>query len=148
MSLFSQKVVFSEVKGVVVMFKTIIVMLLVAIILSPHQEVMASDTNDSCNDMTSERLLLNCRKQQKELSEINLTRTLEKLVSNYKEEGNNLVLMLKDSQKKWEAFRDSECKLLNYYSSDGTAYEVYLLDCIAKMNKKRTKDLQLLIENP
>ena len=114
--------------------------------LLPFDVVHAN--NDACYGAKTENSLLICRQQEYAKSEATLKNLLNSLSANYEREEPKQLLLLSESQSKWLAYRDAECLLITFESSAGSAYEVYKLDCLNKLNLKRIEDLKLLQSSP
>ena len=106
---------------------------------SPH-----SADKDPCLGAASENALLACRKKQFDDSTRELTGIYEKLHRQYGKSEPPLATALEQAQTAWLNYRDLECKVRTFESSSGSAYEVYKLDCLAKLNAQRITDLKAL----
>ena len=109
---------------------------------------VAQANKDVCYGAKTENSLLTCRQQEYAKSEVTLKNLLNSLSANYEREEPKQLQLLNESQSKWQAYRDAECLLTTFESSSGSAYEVYKLDCLNKLNLKRIKDLKLLQPSP
>ena len=108
----------------------------------------AQSEKDGCAGSKTENTLLTCRQKQFANSEAALKSVLASLKSNYEAEEPELAKLLADAQAKWQLYRDAECLVVTFESSSGTAYEVYKLDCLNKLNLKRLADMKALQSAP
>jgi uncharacterized protein YecT (DUF1311 family) len=97
---------------------------------------------DSCSGSANEESLLGCRQGENARSEKRLGQLFDKLDKGYRKDEPALAPLFDEAQRKWRDYRDAECKVRTYYSSTGSAYEIYRLDCLTRMNAERILLLQ------
>jgi uncharacterized protein YecT (DUF1311 family) len=117
-------------------------------LLSAENKLKNSRPADLCAKSASESSLLACRRKEFDDSENKVNEKYNKLINNYKKDEPNIVSLLEMGKTTWLAYRDADCKLQNYFSQGGTAYNVYLLDCLTKMNKLRDAEYKKMLDNP
>lgn len=107
----------------------------------------AKKTADRCTYPATEDALLSCRRREHDRAETVIARLVAHLKRNYVAD-TALTEVFSTAQTKWAEFRDAECKLKTYDSKDGTAYESYWLECLAKLDDDRIKVLDDLRDHP
>jgi uncharacterized protein YecT (DUF1311 family) len=103
---------------------------------------------DDCSNSPTEADLLSCRQKRLAQSEQALALAVKSLNDNYRTSAVPRATLLQTSHRAWLAYRKAECKLQTYDSASGTAYEIYRLDCLDGMNRRRLVDLQSLLGSP
>lgn len=77
-----------------------------------------------------------------------LGKLVKKLTNNYTTNEPGLKPVLLQAQEKWEAFINSECDFLNYYSRGGSGYNAYFLSCMELHTLKRIEQLEDVLSKP
>lgn len=117
-------------------------------VLSVENKLKNSHPADLCAKSASESSLLACRRKEFDDSESKVNEKYNRLINNYNKDEPDIVPLLERGKTTWLAYRDADCKLQNYFSQGGTAYDVYLLDCLTKMNKQRDAKYKKMLDNP
>jgi uncharacterized protein YecT (DUF1311 family) len=55
--------------------------------------------------------------------------------------------LLLESQRGWLTFRDSQCEVEAYSANGGTMQPMLYSSCLAELTRKRTEELQTLVES-
>ena len=118
------------------------------IVLSLAYDARAAPMHDPCRGAANDETMRACRQAQFDASEQRLRETYEKLHANDMQSQPKRAELLAVVQAAWRAFRDVECRLQNYDSASGTAYDLYLLVCLTQLNDARASQLQAMIEQP
>ena len=103
---------------------------------------------DACARSRDEAALLACRQEQAAASERRVERLLQQLRERNETDEPELWQLQLASQARWAQYRDAECRVRNFESRSGRAYEAYRLACIASLNRLRGDDLQRQVDNP
>jgi uncharacterized protein YecT (DUF1311 family) len=103
---------------------------------------------DVCAKSASESALLACRKGENDRSRADMESAIGKLHKRYEDDEPERLKLLTTSQSSWVEFRDAECRFKTFESRNGKAAQVYLLSCQTDLNRLRTKDLRVIVDNP
>ena len=109
---------------------------------------VAAAPPDRCAGSANEAALLSCRQNQLNSANNRLRQMLDKLRQRYENDEPQRWKLLAASQETWRAFSQAECRFRTYESASGSAYQVYLLACLAELTELRLKDLDAIVANP
>lgn len=119
-------------------------LMIVAITLSSigSTQAIATDPplpNIDCTSATSNIELKYCAEQAYQAAERELNQTYEHVLTrlNLQEQQR-----LREIQQSWTGFRDHNCELEVYPTREGTGYGLFLHQCLERMTKARTLDLE------
>lgn len=115
---------------------------------TPCKSGGAAKLPDACAKAPNDAALLACRTGEKRSAEAALRRVVEQLSADYLSDEPAMAKLFAEAQSRWEAFRDAECKVQTHDSAGGTAFEIYLYDCLTQMTRDRIKTLRARAESP
>jgi uncharacterized protein YecT (DUF1311 family) len=95
--------------------------------------------NIDCTRATSNVELKYCAEQSYQAAERQLNRTYQYILSRLNPQEQQ---KLREIQQAWTGFRDLNCELEVYPSRDGTGYGLFLHQCLERLTKARTVDLE------
>lgn len=130
-----------------------ILFVLAAASLAPSGDIAQAAPGDAgapdpCAMAADEAAMLACRTREKNTTEAALRRVAERLLRGYQRDEPALAKLFAEAQRRWEAFREAECKALTYESVGSAGYAPYLNDCLAAMNRERLRALKRREDSP
>ncbi|MCP6759573.1 MAG: lysozyme inhibitor LprI family protein [Fischerella sp. CENA71] len=93
----------------------------------------------NCSQATTTPELKYCSQQSYAAADKKLNQTYQKVLVNLKKEPKQL---LTKGQQAWIVFRDNTCDFEVYGSRGGTGYEIFRNQCLERLTKQRTQDLE------
>lgn len=104
-------------------------------------EIIAQQVN--CNNPGSNVEYKECALRAYEQADRRLNQVYQELRSKLRGEERK---QLTDAELTWIQFRDKNCSFEVYRSRDGTGYGGFLSECLKRMTKERTADLERYLE--
>ena len=92
--------------------------------------------------------MLACHEKEFAKAQADLEDLVKELRTNYAYDGSEHTDALDLAQEKWKAFAGAECDLLTYDSRGGTAFDVYVLECLTRLHARRIAEIQALLDSP
>ena len=108
----------------------------------------ASKAPEVCARSPNEAALLACRQEQLNRSATGLEAALEQLRQRYRGDEPESLKLLESAQAAWRSYQQAECRFKNRDSAQGSAYQVYLLTCLAQLTEARLKTIKETVDNP
>ncbi|MGJ5676565.1 MAG: lysozyme inhibitor LprI family protein [Nostochopsis sp.] len=93
----------------------------------------------NCSKAIATPELKYCSQQSYAAANKKLNQTYQKVLLNIKKEPKQLLIK---GQQAWIVFRDNICDFEVYESRDGTGYEIFRNQCLERLTKQRTQDLE------
>lgn len=103
------------------------------------QGLSESPPNIDCKQATSNIELKYCAEQSYQAAERDLDRTYQQVLTRLNPQEQQ---RLREIQQTWTGFRDRNCELEVSPTSGGTGYGLFLHQCLERMTKARTIDLE------
>ncbi|BAZ69652.1 hypothetical protein NIES4106_44250 [Fischerella sp. NIES-4106] len=93
----------------------------------------------NCSKAITTPELKYCSQQYYAAADKKLNQTYQKVLVNIKREPKQLLIK---GQQAWIVFRDNTCDFEVYESRGGTGYEIFRNQCLERLTKQRTQDLE------
>ncbi len=103
---------------------------------------------DHCAGSANETTLLTCRHARFDDASRRLEQAVEKLRQRYQDDEPARWALLSASQRAWHSHLQAECRFRTYESSTGSAFQTYLLTCLAELSEQRLQDLDRVLAQP
>lgn len=103
---------------------------------------------EACRDSADEAALRACRDADLAAVKAEVDAQVKILFERYNEDGPDHAEVLTAAQAAWAAFMEAECRHLTYESSLGTAAAVYEQECQSTLYRRRSAELQELVDSP
>ena len=101
-----------------------------------------------CVGSPTEAEMLACHEQELAKAQDELERLVKELRTNFAYDGTEHTSALDLAQEKWKEFAGAECDLLTYDSRGGTAYDLYVVECLTALHASRIAEIQALLDSP
>lgn len=101
-----------------------------------------------CAGTPTEAEMLACHEAEFAKAQADLERLVKELRTNYAYDGTEHTDALDLAQEKWKEFAGAECDLLTYDSRGGTAFDIYVLECLTNLHARRNAEIQSLLDAP
>jgi uncharacterized protein YecT (DUF1311 family) len=101
-----------------------------------------------CTGSPTEAAMLACHENELAKAQAELEDLVKELRTNFAYDGKEHTDALDFAQEKWKAFAGAECDLLTYDSRGGTAYDLYVVECLAKLHVRRAAEIKELLDSP
>ncbi|KOP28031.1 hypothetical protein AMR41_01035 [Hapalosiphon sp. MRB220] len=118
-----------------------IAFLLVLVIpnLATPNTAIAQKPAIDCSKATVTPELKYCSQLSYAAADKKLNQTYQKVIANIQREPKQLLIK---AQQAWIVFRDNACDFEVYQSRGGTGYEIFRNQCLERLTKQRTQDLE------
>ncbi|MFB2772725.1 lysozyme inhibitor LprI family protein [Pelatocladus sp. BLCC-F211] len=107
--------------------------------LATPSTAIAQKPTINCSQATTTPELKYCSQQSYAAADKKLNQTYQKVLVNIQREPKQL---LTKGQQAWIVFRDNACDFEVYESRGGTGYEIFRNQCLERLTKQRTQDLE------
>lgn len=115
----------------------------------PLQPARAGESPASpCAGSPTEAAMLACHEHELAKAQAELEDLVKELRTNFAYDGKEHTDALDFAQEKWKAFAGAECDLLTYDSRGGTAYDLYVVECLTKLHAGRVTHIKELLDSP
>ena len=105
-------------------------------------------TIEACKRSKTDALMFICIENQTRKVDRVLSDLVEKTKKNFHENEPGLSALFSKNQDNWNSYITSQCKVENYYSYSGSAYEIYHNSCLINYKLKRIAFLKQLVHCP
>ncbi|PLZ48015.1 lysozyme inhibitor LprI family protein, partial [Fischerella thermalis] len=107
--------------------------------LATPTEAIAQKPAIDCSKATATPELRYCSQQSYAAADKKLNQVYQKVLAITKTEPKQRLIK---GQQAWIVFRDNTCDFEVYESRGGTGYEIFRNQCLERLTKQRTKDLE------
>lgn len=116
-------------------------MLFISIMVIPHSAISQDLTAQKidCHNAQSTVEMKFCSQQSYAAADKRLNQVYRQVIANADKEQRQLLVT---AQKAWINFRDNNCNFESYFSRGGTGYEIFRNECLERLTKQRTQDLE------
>ena len=101
------------------------------------QQIVQSQVN--CNNPTNNLEIKECIRLRYEAADLRLNQVYQQIIPTLSSEERALLV---EAQRGWIQLRDNNCEFEVYRNRGGTGYRGFLNECLERMTKQRTSELE------